>query len=786
MKFLFKLFFLLIVLIIIAGTIFLWLFDVNKYRNEIAAELSTLLNRPIQIERVEMKLSMIPTVRLVNVEVGNPSGFSAKVPFAKVGHIEMTMVLPPLLKKKIQIRDIQLKKAELNFIQEKGVNNFTFGNMAQKTPSKPTAALNTNTAVSTNSYLANLRIDTIGADDIVMNYQDNDVKEKVIVKNVLIQQLKAVSMLIEYNKIPMHFTANMDLLALSQMRNNFIFNMQLKALDITTKVSGNIGEMKAFKNILLNVDIFTENLSEVASKSGLNAPVSLPNVTFSSIMKGDLDKFNIESLKLTLGEGMDMNFRGRISQIKTNPQSNVSGTISVKENSLLSMLGVKPMTINLDMVSQKNAVDIKKLLIAADRSELSTAFKVNWNDKNVNILGNVASNFFDVHDFYESPYVPEEEAKNKPNQNKQSDKAPSESAHQKKSGTGILSKLNIQIDWNMKNIKLFEYTDDYYGVVGRTTFKNETLIINPMQVRTVVGIVNTALQVKNILDNNPQIQLTFSGDNINLDKIKELHKYVNGSTANIAGTLTTNGLDKAALLSRLNGQVEMEVTQGKIVDKWFNELPTVIGLVAKPKSFTYSKTDSESALNCAVMNVQLNNGVAHMNESVAIETSALDILLSGQVDLSKETLSVSLAPSLPQNTQNNLMNAAQLIRIEGPIDKPNMSLDTKKAIAAGIQKGIDKGIEKLMQKAGTDKANKENISATPATDSVPVTIREPLTLCEAALGHKLKGKKSFDIKPVTQPEPEKTEEDTKKKKEQLTPQEILKEQLIRSLSSAVQ
>ncbi len=783
MKFLFKLLFTLILLAVIAGTIFLWFFDVNKYRDTIAAELSTILNRPVQMERIELKLSLSPTIRLVNVTVDNPTGFKSKTPFAKIEAMEMTMEMVPLFQKKIKIRSIQLKKGELNIIKFKESNNYTFTTEKKKTAKSEIAAVNT--SVSSNVYLKNLNIDMFKLDELSVNYYENNKKTHIFVKNGMIQQLKALSMLVEYNKIPMQFTANMDFLSLIQLNDNFVFNMQLKAYDITSKISGSIGNMKSFENVLLNIDIFTENLADSAKKIGIDLPTNVKNVSFASILKGDKEQVNIETMKLALGEDLDVQLKGNVSDLQSSPRGKILGTIFVKDGSSLTALGVRPMSISFDIDTEKDNIDIKKMVFSASRSEISSLFKVNRNNKNINVSGQVASNFFDINDFYSVSSVSETDNQSVP-QSKSDNPAPKKQQGNR-SVDSFLNKLNVQIDWNIKNMKLLENVEEYYGITGRTIFKNKSLIVNPMKIRTLVGDIETAMQVKDVLHQNPQISISFKGDNINLDKIKELHKYVNGSTANLSGALTTSGLDKETLLSRLSGQVEVEVTQGKIVDKWFNELPTIIGFVSKHKSFSYSKTDTESALNCAVMNAKINNGVVKIDDSIAVETSAIDMVLNGQVDLSKETLSLSLLPSLPQKPNNNILNAAQLIRIEGSFDKPTVQLDTKKAIADGIQKGIDKGIKTLVKKLDKSNATPSDSPVQSAQQSTTETVatREPLSLCATALGHKLKGKKSFDIQPITQ-QKQQVEVLVQPKEKQLSPQEILKRQLIQSLTSAVQ
>ena len=62
MKLLLKLFLSLIIIVFVAGGIFLWTFDLNRYRETITLQLSQALGRPVTIENMEMKLSLTRTI----------------------------------------------------------------------------------------------------------------------------------------------------------------------------------------------------------------------------------------------------------------------------------------------------------------------------------------------------------------------------------------------------------------------------------------------------------------------------------------------------------------------------------------------------------------------------------------------------------------------------------------------------------------------------------------------------------------------------------------------------
>lgn len=781
MKLLLKLFLSLIIIVFVAGGIFLWTFDLNRYRETITLQLSQALGRPVTIENMEMKLSLIPTIRASRITIGNPSAFNSSEPLLNAEAVDLTIALPPLFNKEIQVRDIQIINVTVNFIQTAEGNNLVVTATDTPVQSGKTNA-SANSATANNPYLSQLSVDTIKANQVIINYLNQEQKEQIKLTDITIRQLKAISGTITYRAIPIQLSANFDLLQLIQMGNNFIFNIQLNALGTKTKVSGNIADMKKLQNILLNLDIEADNLAKTAAQFNIVLPSQITKATLSGILKGGMDRINIQSFALKLDNLFNLDLKGSIEGLPTNPLATLTATLAVQNGPVIAQTGIKPMNITLKTKVQKDSADISQLTINANRSDINAAFKANWNTARVNLSGIINSNFLNPNDLYQAvaqnntqPKAPVAQPKGSPETNADTDH--------------FINKINARIDWNLKNIELAENSGEYYGITAKTVLNNGIFTGNPIQIKTIAGIINAALRVQGLADSTPKTQLTFAGENIDLDKIKTLRAYLSGSTANLNGNITTRGIDTQTALSHLTGNIEVEITQGKVVNQEFNDLPHEIGLTEKNKSFSYSKTDSESVLNCAAFNLKMNNGLINLNKNVAVETSVLDVVLSGIINLPAQTLSLSLEPSLPNGAYNRLINAAQLIKIEGSFSNPKMRLDTQKIISKGIEKGVEKGLNKLLDKAGlTGKNTNTNTKDNGATTNT-TTAKRPLSLCEAALGHKLKGKQNKDMPIIQRSQNVNTSRDTtstKIQKEELTPQETLKMQLIKSLSSAVQ
>lgn len=768
MKLIFKLFSILFVFLLIGGGIFLWTFDINQYRETISNELSGVLHRPVSIEKIEMKASLVPTVRLKNLSVGNPADFDDNRPFLTVDSVEGTIALVPLLvEKRLQIYDIKIGKATVNAVDLPQKSNLAFGgDFAGTVGNRKPADIR---SAKQKSYLNNLNIEDITAARIGVYYQNKSGKYQFTLNDLSIQQLKMIKFVLDYNNSMIRFSGNADIMKLIERQDNFVFNSEVEVWGLIGKVSGNIGNMKQFKNMLLNIDMYSDKFSNVIEQAGKSFSIPVSSFTLSTILKGDLDNLLIENFKMSMDNALTVNLKGALTSLVANPGGSVEGEMNLSKSLLTDMYGIKPMSITVKGSAERGKISIEKFSVNANRSDADIVLTLVQKDNQYIINGTVDSNFLDKSDFIAGEGSSVSDSKvgtlaSAPGGNGQT--PPADTASDK----NFLSGLSGQINWNLKNVKLLDTSDAYYGFYGRTVFNNDTVTVSPLNMQTVAGSFNGTVQMKNISSALPETQIQMKADNINLDKFKAFADIITGSTANISADLNTKGLTSKTVLNNLNGTVEIEMTEGRVINKWFNALPETVGLLQKNKSFSYSKTDMESLLNCAVVNVKANNGILTLDKGVAIETATLNLLLSGTINLPRQKMALSILPELPTVKNADALSLAQVIRVEGPFTAPSVRVD-----AGDVLKEAAKfGLGKFLNKAGLKQTES---SKTPL-----------YSLCETALGHKLKGKVALAEKQqasssagaretpvVTGPE----------EKKKLSPQEELKNQLIKSLSSVI-
>ena len=141
-----------ILVVIIAGAIFLATFNVNNYRGRIQSELENRLGRQVQLG--DMHLSVFPpSFQVNNLSIADDARFNDPNPFVKASQLNVSVKLLPLLHKDVQIDSLTLQRPTVELIKnQQGVWNFsTLGNnpeaaqppahpaQPQKPGQKPTA-----------------------------------------------------------------------------------------------------------------------------------------------------------------------------------------------------------------------------------------------------------------------------------------------------------------------------------------------------------------------------------------------------------------------------------------------------------------------------------------------------------------------------------------------------------------------------------------------------------------------------------------------------------------------
>ncbi len=116
----------IVLLLVVATAGFVYTFDANQYKEEIAGLAESVTGRPIRVGG-DMQISLYPWIgiKINDVTVENTSGFSNET-FATIGQFDVKVKIIPLLQKRLDIDKLVLHRLVLNLeINAAGENNWS-------------------------------------------------------------------------------------------------------------------------------------------------------------------------------------------------------------------------------------------------------------------------------------------------------------------------------------------------------------------------------------------------------------------------------------------------------------------------------------------------------------------------------------------------------------------------------------------------------------------------------------------------------------------------------------
>lgn len=746
-------------------TIFFLTFDLNTYRGIITSKASQALGRPVTIGSMSMKISLIPTVVVKDIIVSNPQGdmFKDKKPLLTIDTMDVTLALIPLLSGQIELKDFNLSTAHITLIENEGQNNWSFGNGKADAKADKSLKVTSDNSVPQDNILERLHIDNLSVKKVTLTYLNGKQKQEVSLTNVSLQQLRLLNMTVIYNGRLIKLSANLgDLAGFVAQRPNYAFSLDIEAFDATVEINGTIGDTNNFANMLFNITMTGDNLKgfvEKAYKSIAQVPALPFNINMS--VKGDLNgELKLEPVKVVLGEtNASLNTRVTLKDIQNNLQIETSGTLDISDKEILKPFGVKPFSLSYDIATDLKNVIFKKVSVNANKSDVSFSGSTVLSAI-PSVSAQIVSRYFELYDFI---------IEKNPIGNGSKTTAQSSSTDlfsSEKIDFSALKMANASIALSAQKVKIPDY--DYVGLQTQATLNNGLLKVPAFQMTTPVGTVSGQATV-DATHEPVSMNLVVKSDELKLDAVKAVVENLKGSEIYLDLDLNTKGTSVKTFVSNLNGRVSLELTEGTIVNEWFNSLPIIQNVLkTKSNAISFSTTDQISDLVCGAMNLNIKNGVISSVDQIALETSVVNFTVNGDINLAKEELSLTMEPSLTSSSDkmNEALALTQLVKISGPFTNLKPSLDGKKATQTAVKKGADMLINKIAEKQGLSVPTQPKYSGGD--------------LCKKVLGRPLKGKVMFQ----TPKEVEKIVVE-EKKEEKLEPKEQFKRQLLNSLSEAL-
>ncbi len=232
---------LLFIIVIVGGYIFIKTFNFNDYKNDVTELVSQKLGRKLVINgNAHIGLSLFPTIIIEDVDLAN-APWAQEPMMIKVKHFEIQFALIPLLKKQIEISNINLIKPQINLeVATNGEKNWIFPLSPTTTPKLSLNLISEAYAAeieNNNFSLSNLGVQNIKITDGSVKYNDRGK-----ITNIQITNLDLSIPNLD-KQITMDFTATIDNTPITGKAtagsiNNFLHQPELYPITLSLKAYG--------------------------------------------------------------------------------------------------------------------------------------------------------------------------------------------------------------------------------------------------------------------------------------------------------------------------------------------------------------------------------------------------------------------------------------------------------------------------------------------------------------------------------------------------------------------
>lgn len=178
--------------------------------------------------------------------------------------------------------------------------------------------------------------------------------------------------------------------------------------------------------------------------------------------------------------------------------------------------------------------------------------------------------------------------------------------------------------------------------------------------------VNVRLDIKNML---PEQLPVFAEDPIIRDGRTDIHFDGRGA-----------GSSPAAVAANLDGKLLVTVGRGQLLNNMANLAGSDLIFSTIQMLNPLAREEDDSDLICGVLNFDIDNGVAQAKDGIALQTSKVNVLGNGVIDLKTEQIDFRAKPKARQGIGLNLAQLGDVVHIGGTLSNPRPVADVGGAL----------------------------------------------------------------------------------------------------------
>ena len=248
-----------------------------------------------------------------------------------------------------------------------------------------------------------------------------------------------------------------------------------------------------------------------------------------------------------------------------------------------------------------------------------------------------------------------------------------------------LTSINVDLSLQTNRLVLpsIELTDNRLSIQlqdGNLRVSNESGLAG--------GNLSTTIGLQTDSDNQTTLSTNISGNGILLELLPhEDDKWFVGGSTDIAINGQGTGTSIAEIMGSYNGNLLIQIGEATLPNSSIDMFGADVLLSTFNKLNPLSKKETTTLLECAVINLPVNDGIINVDSQIAIQTSKMYMVGSGEINLKDESINLGVKPYAKKGIGLNFSSVAGAAKIGGTLANPGVELDGANALKLGVSAG---------------------------------------------------------------------------------------------------
>lgn len=726
----------IITLILVLIYTAIYFVDVSKYKSTIETKASETTGRKVQIGDIKMSPGLKPRLSLRNVVISNAEWIKAPTNMVEIEKLEFSLKIIPFLKGNVEVDSLHLDNANISLEKNKdGKANWEFEtdtpiNTEEITDADFPADDDKKKDSGFNPidfYIGDVRIKNTN-----IAYKDAEQSHELDIDDITIEADSksspiSIRAFAEYNKQPLDIRGRFLSLGniinpskISHSDKDEPINMHVKYAKHYLKATGNIKNIQELSGINLDITLQgKEILDNVKSMAESGKKLGAYNISTSVV--GDMEKLALPKFEIAIGDSQNLLLKvvGKIQNVFDEEDKGLTAKTKLTIRNLAKMIKGTSSFPYTEVTARLYNTD-KVIFLDDIKGEIGDSdFKGNMDfdlSKTVpEIEANFTSKLFNTYAILkgmhgEKPYdinskTPKKKRK-KPSKSKEEN---STDELFSKTPFELTSLKAVNINFNAKFDKLI--TPQKIDITNLNTglsVHNGTVRYFIEDAVTSGGTVDVDINATPVRGNlNTSIMIRTSKVNLGpiISTLQKKKGVMRDGATDTTIKIKSSGKSMHQLAANAQGKILIHTQEatiaGKLIKRLGGDLLSNMASLLSLKSKNH-KTSKNTALKCAVINMDVNKGIMTSNKGIAFETDVMNAVATGNIDLGKEEIDMKVSPYPQGGLEISVASmVGQLLRISGTLTNPSVGISkagvAKSAVTIGAAVATG-GISLLGQK----------------------------------------------------------------------------------------